>query len=99
VGDVTSLPVNPVLALWVFSTLVLGERRSGLVVNLVMSLLAAGLPVLHLMGTAGITGGATPKSAGAAFFAWTLLALGTAAFCSALLSVRGLVALRRGRTS
>ena len=96
VGDITSLPVAPVLALWVYATLVLGERRSGLVVNLVMSLLASGLPVLHLMGRSGITGGAPAKSAGAFFFAWTLLVLGVTSIVSVLLSVRGLWNLRRG---
>jgi hypothetical protein len=89
-GDLTSLPVAPILAIWVYATLVLGERRSGLVVILVMSLLASGLPVLHLMGRSGITGGATAKSAGALFFAWTLLVLGVTSVCSVILSVRGL---------
>ncbi len=97
VGDLSSLPVAPVLAIWVYATLVLGERRSGLVVNLVMSLLASGLPVLHLMGRAGITGGATAKSAGALFFAWTLLVLGVTSIVSVMLSVRGLWSLRRGQ--
>jgi hypothetical protein len=93
-GDLATLPVAPVLAIWVYATLVLGERRSGLVVILVMSLLASGLPVLHLMGRSGITGGATPKSAGALFFAWTLLVLGVTSACSVFLSVRGLWGLR-----
>jgi hypothetical protein len=97
VGDLTSLPVTPVLALWVFAILVSGERKLGLIVNLVLSILASGLPVLHLMGRAGITGGATPKSAGALFFAWTLLMLGVTAIVSVLFSVRGLRGLRRGR--
>jgi hypothetical protein len=95
--DLTTLPVAPVLAIWVYATLVLGERRSGLVVILVMSLLASGLPVLHMMGRSGITGGATPKSAGALFFAWTLLVLGVTSVCSVFLSVRGLWGLRRGQ--
>ncbi len=96
-GDITSLPVAPVLAIWVYATLVRGERRSGHVVVLVMSILASGLPVLHLMGRSGITGGATAKSAGAFFFAWTLLVLGVTSVCSVILSVRGLWSLRRGR--
>jgi hypothetical protein len=94
-GDISSLPVAPVLAIWVYAILVLGERRAGLVVILVMSILASGLPVLHLMGRSGITGGATAKSAGAFFFAWTLLVLGTTSVCSVLLSVHGLWSLRR----
>ena len=95
VGDLSSAPVAPVLAGWLFATLVLGERRSGLVVNLVMSALASGLPVLHLMGRSGITGGAAPSSASAFFFAWTLLMLGVTSVLSLMLSVRGLARLRR----
>jgi hypothetical protein len=98
-GDLTSLPVAPALAIWVYAILVLGERRSGLIVILVMSLLASGLPVLHLMGRSGITGGAPAKSAGAFFFAWTLLMLGVTSFVSVFLAVRGLWSLRRGQPS
>jgi hypothetical protein len=90
-------PVAPVLAIWVYATLVLGERRWSRVVILVMSLLASGLPVLHMMGRSGITGGATAKSAGAFFFAWTLLVLGVTSVVSVILSVRGLWSLRRGQ--
>jgi hypothetical protein len=97
-GDLTSLPVTPVLALWLYATLMLSERRSGLVVILVMSLLAWGISILHLTGKSGITGGATPKTAGAVFFAWTLLALGTTGMASVLLSVRGLLGLRGSKS-
>jgi hypothetical protein len=94
-GGMTSSPVAPVLALCAFATLVLGERRSGLVINLVMSLLASGLPVLHMMWRSGITGGGAPESAGAFFFAWTLLMLGVTSVLSVMVSVRGLLGLRR----
>jgi hypothetical protein len=97
-GDLTSLPVTPVLAVWLFATVMLVERRSGLVFILVMSLLAWGISILHLTGKSGITGGATPKTAGALFFAWTLLALGTSGMASVLLSARGLFGLRRARS-
>ena len=40
---------------------------------------------------------ATAKSAGAFFLAWTLLVLGVTSLVSAILSVRGLWSLRRGR--
>src|SRR5688500_67070 len=96
-GDLSSLPVTPVLALWLIATLMLVERRSGLIVILVMSILATGISVIHLTGKSGITGGATPKTAGAFFFAWTLLALGVTSISSVLLSVRGLWSLRRSQ--
>jgi hypothetical protein len=94
-GDLTSFPVPFVLAVWLYATLVLVERRSGHVIILIFSLLASGLPVLHLMGRSGITGGAVAKSAGAFFFAWTLLAVGITAVCAVILAVRGLWGLRR----
>jgi hypothetical protein len=96
-GGFSGTPVPLVLALWLFATLVWVDRRSGLVTILLMSLLCSGLPVLHMMGKSGITGGATPKTAGALFFALTLLAVGTTAICSVMLAVRGLWQLRRGR--
>ena len=97
-GGINNLPVVPVLAIWVYATLVLGERRSGHVIMLVMSLLASGLPVIHMMGRSGLTGGATAKSAGALFFALTLLVVGVTSVCSVILSARGLWSLRRART-
>lgn len=93
-GGMTNLPVVLVLAIWVYATLVLGERRSGYVVILVLSLLASGVPVIHMMGRSGLTGGATAKSAGAFFFAWTLLVLGVTSVSSVILSARGLWSLR-----
>jgi hypothetical protein len=97
-GGINNLPVVPVLALWVYAALVLAERRSGHVIMLIMSLLASGLPVIHMMGRSGLTGGATAKSAGALFFALTLLVVGVTSVCSVILSARGLWSLRRART-
>ncbi len=59
-----------------------------------MSLLASGLPVIHMTRSGGVTGGI--KSGGAVFFAWTLLALGVTAIFSVILSARGLRGLQRG---
>jgi hypothetical protein len=98
-GGITNLLAMPVVVVWLYATLVLVERRSGHVVILVMSLLVSGLPVIHMTGRSGITGGATPESAGAFFFAWTLLALGATAGFSVILSARGLWSLRRGQPS
>jgi len=94
-GRLTVLPVVLVLAVWLYATLVLVERRSGCVIILVMSLLASGLPVIHMRGSGGVTAGI--KSGGAFFFAWTLIALGVTAIFSVILSARGLWSLRRGQ--
>ena len=94
-GGLSNLPVVLVLVVWLYATLMLAERRSGYVIVLVLSLLASGLPVIHMTGSGGVTGGI--KSGGAFFFAWTLLALGVTAIFSVILSARGLRSLQRGQ--
>ena len=96
-GGLTNIPVPFVLAVWLYAALVLVERRSGHVILLVFSLLASGLPIIHMTGRSGLTGGAIAKSAGAVFFSWTLLAVGITAVCAFILSLRGLWSLRRGQ--
>jgi hypothetical protein len=84
------------LLVWLYGTLVLAERRSGYVINLVASLLASGLPLVHMIGS-GLAGKRIGSADGAFFFAWTLIALGVTANFSVILSVRGLWSLRRGQ--
>ena len=81
-----------ILVVWLYGTLVLAERRSGRVIVLLGSLLAAAVPVLHMRG-AGV-GGEFAKSSGAFLFIWTLYALGVTGTFSFILSVRGLLSLR-----
>lgn len=96
-AGLTNLTVIFVLALWLYATLALVERRSGQVVILVMSFLSSGVPVIHMLGRSGIAGSASAGAVRAFFFAATLLALGGTAICSVILSGRGLWSLRRGR--
>lgn len=88
-GGLSNVWVVLVVAVWLYATLLLAERRPGLVVILVMSLLSSLIPVVHMTGKRGITAG-IPVSAGAFFFVWTLMALGVTAAFSVALSVRGL---------
>ncbi|MGH7627886.1 MAG: hypothetical protein ACREOF_00540, partial [Gemmatimonadales bacterium] len=67
-----------ILVVWLYGTLVLAERRSGYVIILILSILASGVPVLHMMG-AGLVGGRIAGSSGVFFWVWTLLALGVTA--------------------
>jgi hypothetical protein len=85
------------LLVWLYGTLVLAERRSGYVINLVASIVASGLPLIHMIGS-GLAGKRIGSSDGAFFFAWTLIALGVTANFSVILSVRGLWSLRRGQS-
>jgi biotin transporter BioY len=81
-----------VLAVLLYGTLVLSERRSGHVIMLLVGLFAVGMPVLHMRGAhyAEIA-----RSTGGFFFVWTLWALGGLGGVTLLLSARGLWSLRR----
>jgi len=62
-----------VLVVLLYGTLVLNERRSGHVIMLLVGLLAAAMPVMHMRGTHYPD---IAMSAGGFFFVWTLWALG-----------------------
>ena len=76
-----------VLAILLYGTLVLAERRSGHVIMLLVGLFAAGMPVLHMRGAHYPE---IAKSAGGFFFVWTLWALGGVGGLTLILSGRGL---------
>src|SRR5258708_5006506 len=54
----------PVLAVWLFGALALAERRSGHIIMLVGSLLALGMPGVHVMGAGGVFSGPSARSPG-----------------------------------
>ena len=85
-----------ILAVWLYGTLVLVDRRSGHVIILVASTLASGVPVIHMRG-AGLVGGGIAGSSGVFFWVWTLVALGVTAVFSVILSARGLWRLQWGQ--
>ncbi|HEY9286002.1 MAG TPA: hypothetical protein VIP46_21305 [Pyrinomonadaceae bacterium] len=86
------------LLVWLYGTLVLAGRRAGYVIILVASLLASGLPVIHMRGS-GLVGGKINAGGdfGEFFFVWTLVAAGVTALFSVILSAHGLWSLRRGQ--
>jgi hypothetical protein len=96
-GKLPTLVGVLILVVWLFGTLVLAERRSGYVIMFLFSILASGVPVLHMMGK-GLVGGRIAGSSGVFFWVWTLFALGVTASLSAILSARGLWSLRRGQS-
>ena len=83
-----------VLAVFLYGTLVLPERRSGHIIMLLVGLFAAGMPVIHMRGAHYSE---IAKSAGGFFFVWTLWALGGLGSLTFILSARGLWGLRRGQ--
>ena len=93
----STLVAVPILALWLYGTLLLAERRSGLIIMLVGSLIGIGMPVMHAMSPAGFFHGAIARSSPAFLFVWTLHALGVLGLFAFILAVRGLWSLRRSR--
>src|SRR5260370_34974341 len=75
-----------VLAVFLYGTLVLPERRSGHVIILLIGLMAAAMPVLHMRGAHY---GEIAKSPGGFFFVWQLVALGGLVAFTLILSARG----------
>ena len=96
-GGLSNLIAVPILVIWLYGTLVLGERRSGYIIMLVGSVIALGMPVMHVMGAGGIFSGQIARSSPAFLFVWTLHALGVTEMFSFILSVRALWSLRRGQ--
>jgi len=84
-----------ILTVLLWGTLVLAERRTGHVIMLLGSLFALGMPVIHLKRATGVADALARPDA--FFFVWILLALGVTGLFAAVLSVRGLLNLRRGR--
>ncbi len=91
----STLIAVPVLVIWLYGTMMLAERRSGHIIMLVGSILAAGMPVIHVMFSAGIFQGNLSRVPPAFLFVWTLHLLGLTGLFSFILSVRGLWNLRR----
>jgi hypothetical protein len=81
-----------VLVLLLYGTLVLAERRSGHVIMLLVGVLAAAMPVMHMRGAHYPE---IARSPGGFFFVWTLWALGGIGGFTFVLAARGLWSLLR----
>ena len=96
-GGVSGLFGVLILVVWLYGTLVLGERRSAYIIMLLGSIGGLGVLVLHMRG-AGLVGGRIANSSGVFFWVWTLIALGVSSTLSGILSARGLWSLQWGRS-
>src|SRR5262250_1711072 len=76
-----------VLTVFLYGTLVLAERRSGHIIMLLVGLVAAAMPVMHMRGAHY---GDIARSTGGFFFVWTLWALGGLGGLTLVLAARGL---------
>ncbi|HJQ52718.1 MAG TPA: hypothetical protein VJ825_02635 [Gemmatimonadaceae bacterium] len=75
-----------VLVIYLCGTLLGSDRRWGLIVVLLGSIIAMGMPIIHMTG-AGV---GVKRSAGAFFFVWTLYALGITGAFGVILSMGAL---------
>lgn len=97
-GDVSTYIGVLIVVAWLYPVIVLAGRKSGYVINLLFSLAAMLMPVLHMRG-AGLLGKSrsTLEFFPAFFWVWTAFAICVVGAIAFLLSVHGLVSLRAAR--
>ena len=88
-GDLRGLGGILILVVWLYGTLALADRRAGLVIILLGSILGSGVLVLHMMGR-GLTGPRIVNTGRVFLWVGTLIALGATASFSVILAARGL---------
>ncbi|HSJ65466.1 MAG TPA: hypothetical protein VK922_16355 [Gemmatimonadaceae bacterium] len=81
-----------IFALWLYGTLMLPDRLGGYVIMLLGGVVGAGMIIIHSKG------GVVSKSGGFVFV-WTLFALSTTGWFTAILSARGIWTTLRSRRS
>jgi len=96
-GVAPNLLMVAILAVWLYGTLVLPERRVGHIIMLLGSLAGLTIFVTHVTGAGGLAGVEIGKLSGAFFFVWTLLALAVVSLLSLTLSAYGLWSLLRSK--
>ena len=84
-ADGTNMIPIPVVvfAVWLYGTLMLSDRIWGYIIMLLGGLIGAGMIIIHSKG--GVI-----SNSGGFFFVWTLFALSTTGWFTAILSARGI---------
>jgi hypothetical protein len=86
-----------ILFVWLYATFAIGERKTGLVLQLIGGILGGGVPILHMQHAGWVGGRIPPNSPGALFWVWTMVAMGACGMLSAALAVRILWSVRKAR--
>jgi hypothetical protein len=91
-ADRTNMIPIPVVvfAVWLYGTLMLSDRIWGYIIMLLGGLIGAGMIIAHSKG--GVI-----SNSGGFFFVWTLFALSTTGWFTAILSARGIWTTLRSR--
>lgn len=89
-GTWRNLWALPIFVVWLYGTLLLSERLAGYIIMLVGSLLALGMPIIHMSGKGiGILSRVAAFN-GHFFFVWTMIMIGVTGLFGLVLAVRGL---------
>ncbi len=97
-GVASNLLIVAILAVWLYGTLMLAERRAGLIIMLLGALAGLTIFLTHVTGTGGLAGIEIGKLSGAFFFVWTLVALAVVSLLSLTISAHDLWSLLRSKT-
>jgi hypothetical protein len=84
----SNLVVVLVLGLWLYGALAHAGRKSGYIVMLIGSLIATGMPVLHMALARRVIENELARARGDYLFVWTLLAVGVTGLFSLIVSIR-----------
>ncbi len=79
-----------ITVVWLYAVLVLGGRRSGYIIMLLLSLFSLVVPIIHMQGKGVGLASRLANTTGHFFFVWTLLTIGMLGLFSAILSAHGL---------
>ena len=77
-----------VLAGMLYGTLVLGGRRSGYIIMLLIAIFGTGIPILHMSGIGLVGGKIAADASGAFFWVWQNFAMCVISAFSLILAVR-----------
>lgn len=89
-GGLTNYAAVFVWVVWLYGTVILNDRRTGRIIMLIGSILASGIPLIHMMNKAGAVSPKTAATLGAFFFAWTMLVIAVTSLFSIILAAREL---------
>ncbi|MFL6467513.1 MAG: hypothetical protein ACJ72Z_06100 [Pyrinomonadaceae bacterium] len=77
-----------IIAAFLYGTLVLGGRRSGYIIMLLIAIFGTGIPILHMTGVGLVGGKIAVDSSGAFFWVWQNMTMCVISAVSLILAVR-----------
>jgi hypothetical protein len=87
-GGLNMVPPVLVLAVFLYGSAVLNERRSGYIIMLLVAIFGTGIPILHMSGMGLVGGKIAVDSSGSFFWVWENIAMCLTSAFSLILAVR-----------